>query len=342
MQNEPDPVDSVDSTETAAATEESLNAVLEAAQQRLRDVLEQATSTVRHDVESAASAVAQREAEIAERQASLTEEGSRLEAERADLAERIAAVNELRTAADTQLKEAAELNDQAAGALADALERSASVVEEAQARIRADESTAKAQREAELLDARNHAAEIHAQATKRLEAAGLECEAMLKQAVDRGLGIVSIAQASADQSKADLRQVVERIEEYLRQETSTDLDLEAELDIDLRSSTDSEDTDESEPANVAPLLGQVDESGEQDEPLRAAEAVAQEESLDAYFDASVTVDDGSTEDESAEDESTEDESAEDESTEDDADDQRVANAVRRAVRGWSSARQEAQ
>jgi hypothetical protein len=308
-----------------AVTDASLNAVLAAAQEQLRTVLEEATSTARHDVKAAAAEVAAREAEIENLRATVLAEHVSLDAQRAALENQITITDELRRAAEAQTAEAKELNHRATKSLADALERSAQVVEEAEARVQADEEKSKARIERDLHDAKLRAAEIHTQAARRLEAVGVESEAMLQRAVERGHAIVETATSSAKQSKADLLELVKRIQEYLDTEVTPAIDLDAALAIDVRSEVEPV---EAESGTVTLFPGRVDASSESDDEPRPFEAVADETAMEAYFNPSVAAGDDAVE--------------EGEDAEEATPDERVADAVRRAVRSWGSTRQEAQ
>jgi hypothetical protein len=304
-------------------TNDSLNALLEAAQHQLRDVVEQATSSARKDVETAAVVLEEREKEIAALQATLSAERLRLATGSDNVAQRVAEVTERQKAVDAQALEVESLKERATKVLADALERSARVIEEADARVEENEAQSKAEIERELLAARAQASDVYAQADRRLEAVATESEAMLQNALDRGVKIVSIAEVSAERSKSELRQLVTQIEEYLTRE-KMQIDLESELQIDLRGATD-EDADSADsatdmtgdldPVDVSPLLAGSELSLEESQ---RPDAVACEDAMEHYFEPSGP--ETSVEAESSD---------------------RVADAVRRAVRNWSTSRPEA-
>jgi hypothetical protein len=305
-------------------TDASLNALLEAAQEQLRGVVEQATSSARKDVEAAAAALAERESEINGLEASLTSERLQLAADRENLERHVASVTERERAAAATSTETAELKERTTAALANALERSAQLVEEAEARVEESETRSRAEIEAELLSARAEATEIEAQAARRLEAVGNESEATLQRAVDRGLKIVSTAEVSAERSKAELRQLVSQIEEYLDRE-KMQIDLEAELQIDLRQEATEETIANLDwaktlaPAEVTPVLVAAEASTDEAQAPRAADAVACDPAVEAYFEPDAP-----------------------KAAIEDAADDRVADAVRRAVRNWSESRQQAE
>lgn len=304
-------------------TDASLNALLESAQEELRDVVEKATSSARKDVEAAAAAVASKEKEIAAQQASLASERLQLDADRKVVERHVAELTDRERAATAKAAEVAELKERATTALASALERSAQLVEEAEAKAEEREARSRAEMEEELLAARAQASDMFAQAERRLEAVSKESEATLQRAVDRGLHIVETAEVSADRSKAELQELVTQIEEYLNRE-KMQFDLEAELQIDLREGAGNEtaaDIEKSETpatAETAAVLVPFEVPSEESQAPRAADAVACEEAVETYFDP---------------------DAPEAEAEADDADD-RVADAVRRAVRNWSTSRQQ--
>ena len=270
-------------------TDASLNALLEAAQAQLRDVVEEATSSARKDVEAAATAVAEKEGEIASQQASLASERLQLDADRKVIERHAAEVTERERAATAKEVEVAELKERATSALASALERSAQLVEEAEAKVEEREARSRAEMEEELLAARAQASDMFAQAERRLEAVSKESEATLQRAVDRGLHIVETAEVSADRSKAELQELVTQIEEYLNRE-KMQFDLEAELQIDLREGAGNEtaaDIEKSETpatAETAAVLVPFEVPSEESQAPRAADAVACEEAVETYID----------------------------------------------------------
>ncbi len=149
------------------------------------------------------------------------------------------------------------------------------------------------------------------------------------------MGIVATAEASVERSKTQLRQLVERIQDFLDWQTAADVDLAAELDLDMRTdfeppatkdevdtATAVDEPDDAEPAgertSVSPALGAVEVSSNGSDELREGDAVADSEAMESYF---------TDEDQPA--------PAADDAQ---ASDERVANAVRRAVQGWSSSR----
>lgn len=210
-----------------------LDALVETAHAQLREVVERATAEARADLDAASAAVAEREKEIAALQAGIAAERVHLVADRESLEARTAEILERERVVEAAADEVADLREQAAAALASALERAAQLTEEAEAQAREREARARIEIDAERQAARQRAEEIHAQLARRLEAVGKESEAILQRAVDRGLLIVSAAEDSAARSKAELRQVISQIEAFLEREP-VEIGFDTEARIDLR------------------------------------------------------------------------------------------------------------
>ena len=242
--------------------------VLEGVRAQLRDAIEAANRAASQQVASAAEAVAAREAAVTERENELAAETERLQADRISLTERLAEANELRRQVDADLAEASGLKERASSSLADALERSAQLLEETQARVREEETRL----EAQVRAAEERAAELEEQAETRLEAARTEAAALLERAVERSLAIVAEAEDDADRLRGPLRELSGQIESFLEWEAG-------------------ESSETNEPADPAPA--EIDLRSPSDD------------------DAETAGEDG-------------------------ADDTRVVDAVRRAVRGWAT------
>ena len=264
--------------------EHRLDALLDAAQVQLREVVRQATAAAREDLAAAAAAVAAREAEIAALQAGMTAERAHLVADREALELRAAEIGEREGAVELAAAEVAELRERATLGLASALERSARLVEEAEA-----------------------------QAEERAARARIEADATLQRAGDRARDIVATAAAQAARSKAELRRLVAQIEGYVEREQ-----LQIELDGDVPHVAEPP-VEASHVAETPP----VEESAVPGEWPAAAFAPVL---VPSGGPDHVAATDGPGPDRSV------DVSAE----------HRVADAVRRAVRGWSAARQDAE
>ena len=287
--------------------DERLNALLEGAQAELRRVVQQVVAAARNDVEAAAEAVAERETEVAALQAAVAAERLHLVADRKALVKDVTEIRERERAVGVAEAEVAQLRDQATVELANALERSAQLIEQAEINAREHEARSRAKAEAELRSAREKVADTHAHLARRLEAVGTESEAILQRAVDRGLIIVSEAEASAERSKAELRKIVEQIQQYLDRE-KMQIELETETQIDLR------DPPAAAPVTKNTLLEPPVPTPEPPEPTEAAPVLVPF----SVSSAAAKVDPPTPEPSDVE-----------------ADEDRVAEIVRRAVRKWS-------
>ena len=314
--------------EEATAQPESptagLDAAIESAQQHLRGVLEQATNTARDEVSLAAAALIEREAALEKLEATALAEKTSLDLQREEVLERLAAASARQRLSESQLEEANNLNDRASETLAGAMERSAVMMEETEKRIEDDEARAKAMCAIELDEAKSAAAAIHKQAASRLEAVSAETEVVLKRAVDRAREIVAMAQKDSERSKAELRGIVSHVEEFLKRvPASPEFDLAEELSIDVRSGGVELDENDPEHAETS------DDDGaelEESQPLvsvgtaEASEEIAADQAMDAYFNGHEAAAEPVDEEKP----------------------QIVADAVRRAVKEWSTSRQKAQ
>lgn len=333
MANEPEEHPSEAET-PAHATEESLAALLVNAQNQLRDVIEKATSEAREDVEAAAAAVAAREQELSALESSLLSERATMQAQWDSVSERAATIAEREREVEAQIEETELLRDRAAQTIADALERSAQMIEEAETRVTEEEAASRARMEAELEAARTKAEQVHEQAKKRLEAARAESAVTLQRAAERSVGIVAAAEASVERSKAQLRQLVERIQQFLDWQETTALDLDAELDFDVRAGFESVSAKTVEPgAEEAPAGVAEAPAGAEEHHVGVAPALG-------AIDVSANGADQEVAGVVAGSETTESdvEGADQPADEAESSDERVAKAVRRAVQGWSSTR----
>lgn len=340
MANEPEEHPSEAET-PAHATEESLAALLVNAQNQLRDVIEKATSEAREDVEAAAAAVAAREQELSALESSLLSERATMQAQWDSVSERAATIAEREREVEAQIEETELLRDRAAQTIADALERSAQMIEEAETRVTEEEAASRARMEAELEAARTKAEQVHEQAKKRLEAARAESAVTLQRAAERSVGIVAAAEASVERSKAQLRQLVERIQQFLDWQETTALDLDAELDFDVRAGFESVSAKTVEPgAEEAPAGAEEAPAGVAEAPAGAEEHHVGVAPALGAIDVSANGADQEVAGVVAGSETTESdvEGADQPADEAESSDERVAKAVRRAVQGWSSTR----
>lgn len=336
--------------EELAAAQESptagLDAAIDAAQTRLRGVLEEATAAARQEVDAAAAAVVERETRLQEAEATVLAAQKSVEIQRGEITERLGTAAARQRLAESRLEEASVLNDRASKTLAEALERSSVMIEEAELRIREDDARAKAMIEIQMEEARAAATAIHKRAAGRLEAVAAESEVVLKRAVERGQQIVSKAEEAAEDSRSQLGELVAHIEHVIKTvQPMPDFDLEAELAIDLRpphtdlpveaavspapervTETDADPVTvtemDADPVTVTVTDADGEEAENVDEwaaAVPSAAPIADEAAMEAYF--------------------TPGEVAETEAG-DDAPQQDVADAVRRAVKEWSSARQQ--
>lgn len=167
--------------------------------------------------------------------------------------------------------------------------------------------------------------EADAQAAERAAHAKVEAAAIMQRAVDRGREIVATAEAAAARSKAELRHLVAQIEGYLERE-QLQLDLDGEPWVDLRVMVGTQFDPPTTSSESAPeSVGDPDTD----------EAVVPGDWPAAAF-APVLVPSAAQHDVAGTDRTGAgtpiDAAAED----------RVADAVRRAVRGWTAARQDAE
>ena len=283
--------------------ERRLDALIDATHDQLREVVRRSTADAREELAAAAAAVAEREVEIAALQAAITAERVHLVADRDALEVRMAELLERERAVDAAAAEVADLRARATLGLASALERSARLIEEADA-----------------------------QAAERAIRAKVEATATLQRAVDRGREIVATAEAAAARSKAELRQLIAQIEGYIERE-QLQIDLDAEPRIELVD-RDLHDTDLS-----AMTATRFDVPAAEDEPGSASTGEGDDEVVvpgdwPAAAFAPVLVPSAVSHDGAATDGSGP------EAPIDAAAEHRVTDAVRRAVRGWSAARQD--
>lgn len=288
-----------DGPDTTGTPDARLDAAFDAAEAQLRGVVKQVITAARVEIEAAEADIAQREAETAALQAALAAERLHLVADRKELVKHVSVIRERERAVDGAAAEVAELREQATTALATALERSAQLVEQAEAQAAERAASAKAAAEAELSAARDQASATQAQLARRVEAVGVESEAILQRAVDHGLMIVSTAKESAERSKAELREVIVQMQEFLDRE-ETKIELDAEVEIDLRDPLAADPVDTGSDA----VLVAAGNTG-------AADAADLSDASDASGPSADPTDPS---------------------------DVHVADAVRRAVRDWSVAR----
>lgn len=222
---------------------DGLDAVLDAVRRQLAAAVDQATRKSRREVEASAAAVAVREVAAATLERSVADARESLQVERINLTERLAAAGERERVAEADQTEARQLKERAVSALADALERTAHLAEEAEAKARADEAAAKEMIEVELRDARARADELTEQASRRLEAARIESAAVLERAVERGVRIVAEAEAEAERTRAGLRELASRIDEFLHWHADAGDEAGVALGIDLREEVAGADGD---------------------------------------------------------------------------------------------------
>lgn len=288
--------------------ERRLDALLDATHEQLREVVRRSTADAREELAAAAAAVAEREVEIAALQAAITAERVHLVADRDALELRMAELLERERAVEAAAADVADLRARATIGLASALERSARLIDEADA-----------------------------QAAERAVRAKVEATATLQRAVDRGREIVATAEAAAARSKAELRQLVAQIEGYIERE-QLQIDLDAEPRIEL-GDRDLHDIDRSDVDLSAMAAMRFDVTAAEDEAGTASTREGDDDVVvpgdwPAAAFAPVLVPSAASHDGAATDRSGS------ENTIDAAAEHRVADAVRRAVRGWTAARQD--
>lgn len=264
---------------------------------------DQLREVVRRSTAAARDGLAAAAAAVAEREVEIAALQAGITAERAHLVADREAL-ELRTA---ELLERERAVDAAAADVAELRER---------ATVGLASALERSARLVEEADA--HAAERAARAT-------VEAAAILQRAADRGREIVATAETAAARSKAELRHLVAQIEGYLERE-QLQIDLDAELRIDLRDAVGTRPEPPTAASGPAP-----DSTGDRDTETVVVPGDWPEAAFAPVLVPSVASDDGIAHGR-----------ADDEGPVDAAAEHRVADAVRRAVRGWTAARQDAE